>query len=230
MQIVQRLPRWLQHAVGAWCPPKPASKAFYLSFDDGPAGKVTERLLDLLAAYGYRATFFWLWSRFHLPTTLRLLDGLHKGGHTLALHGAEHISPWRLSASQVRDGLLRVHSLWEAAGVLAPLPFYRPPYGHIRWWGSLSDKSLGLPVRTVLWDLMVSDYKPGRAWAEALLAALRPGDVVVLHEKPWNEAQWKIFFSGAAALGWQALSLPRALEAEKAACSQSAMALPSAEG
>lgn len=59
----------------------------------------------------------------------------------------------------------------------------------------------------VLWDLMVADYRPGKVWAEALLATLRPGDVVVLHERPWNLLQWRFFFSGAVALGWQALPL-----------------------
>lgn len=54
---------------------------------------------------------------------------------------------------------------------------------------------------------MVEDYRPGTQWAEALLAALRPGDVVVLHERPWNWNQWKCFFSGAAALGWKGLPL-----------------------
>ncbi len=74
---------------------------------------------------------------------------------------------------------------------------------------------------------MVADYRPGKVWAEALLAALRPGDVVVLHERPWSLPQWKVFFSGAAALGWQALPLSLEGTAKMADRSQSSTALPS---
>ncbi len=217
MGIVWRIPRGLQQIVGAWHPPTPAGKAFYLSFDDGPAGETTELLLNLLADYGYRATFFWLWSRFHLSTTPKLLAQLQSAGHTLALHGAEHISPWRLSTSLVSRRLCRAWALWQKVGGIAPLPLYRPPFGHARWWGGASSRR---PFRTVLWDLMVADYRPGKAWAEALLPALRPGDVVVLHERPWNTLQWEAFFSGAAALGWQALPLSLEGTAKKADGSQ----------
>lgn len=59
-------------------------KVVYLTFDDGPS-KYTPKLLDILAKYNVKATFFVCGTG-----KVDLLDDIAKGGHTLALHSKTH--------------------------------------------------------------------------------------------------------------------------------------------
>lgn len=61
-----------------------SGKVVYLTFDDGPS-KYTPKLLDVLAKYNVKATFFVCGTG-----KLELLDDIAKGGHTLALHSKTH--------------------------------------------------------------------------------------------------------------------------------------------
>lgn len=61
-----------------------SGKVVYLTFDDGPS-KYTPKLLDILAKYNVKATFFVCGTG-----KLELLDDIAKGGHTLALHSKTH--------------------------------------------------------------------------------------------------------------------------------------------
>lgn len=64
----------------------PGSKVIYLTFDDGP-GPYTQQLLDILAAYNVKATFFTTSAN---PNYLSLLAAEAEAGHTVAIHSATH--------------------------------------------------------------------------------------------------------------------------------------------
>lgn len=197
-----RLSRTVQRLIGAAVPTRTKARIFYLTFDDGPA-KSTPKLLEILHSYGFQATFFWLWSRQRETITASVLPILRAGGHTIAIHGWTHVSPWRTGLC--KEELLRAAHLWRAMG--APLvPAFRPPYGHV------SLRRLPPAWRLVLWDLMPPDYLIASGWEVPLLQRIRPGDIVVLHEHPRNLQAWERFFSAVAAAGWQTRSLPWAAQ------------------
>lgn len=62
----------------------PNGKTIYLTFDDGPS-KNTERLLDILAKYKVKATFF-VMNTSNIPTIARTANE----GHTVAIHTYTH--------------------------------------------------------------------------------------------------------------------------------------------
>lgn len=69
--------------------PKPAEpdgegKVIYLTFDDGP-GQHTLRLLEVLAKYDVKATFFVVNTGY-----LHLLDDIAAGGHSIGIHSKTH--------------------------------------------------------------------------------------------------------------------------------------------
>ncbi len=66
------------------CAP-PNGKVIYLTFDDGPS-RHTERLLDVLAQYNVKATFFVVDSGGYYSTLTRAAAE----GHTVAIHTATH--------------------------------------------------------------------------------------------------------------------------------------------
>ena len=63
---------------------QPNGKTIYLTFDDGPS-VYTEQLLDILAKYGVKASFFVIQSS-HIPTIRRAAAE----GHTVAIHSYSH--------------------------------------------------------------------------------------------------------------------------------------------
>lgn len=65
-------------------PPEPNGKTIYLTFDDGPS-PYTQRLLDILEAYGVKATFFVVSNGYS-----HMLSKIAAGGHTVAMHSATH--------------------------------------------------------------------------------------------------------------------------------------------
>ena len=62
-------------------------KTIYLTFDDGPCAN-TSRVLDLLAKYDVKATFFVVCSR---QNDLDMLSRIVEEGHTLGIHCYQHI-------------------------------------------------------------------------------------------------------------------------------------------
>lgn len=62
----------------------PEGKVIYLTFDDGP-GKYTEELLELLARYEIKVTFFTCGNGM-----LDLLKKIQEAGHTVAIHCKSH--------------------------------------------------------------------------------------------------------------------------------------------
>ncbi|GIV23314.1 MAG: hypothetical protein KatS3mg025_0973 [Bacteroidia bacterium] len=213
----------MQRVVGAYVPPPLQANVFYLTIDDGPAGEATYMLLDILEKYHFQATFFWLWSRFVEKHKDYLRERLLQGGHQMGLHGYVHLSLWRGGNSV--STLIWAERLWQEAGI-GPAAYYRPPYGHL----PVGPWKKGLPYKLILWDLMPPDYRKGTSWAEGLLARLRPGDVVVLHERRENVAEWKRFFSGVAVRGWRAIALPPVVGAPHSAEAPPQVWGPSTEG
>ena len=62
----------------------PSGKVIYLTFDDGPS-QHTQRLLDILAKYNVKATFFVINTEY-----IHLLDDIVAQGHSIAAHSYTH--------------------------------------------------------------------------------------------------------------------------------------------
>ena len=89
-------------------------KVIYLTFDDGP-GPHTQRLLDVLAKYNVKATFFVCNTGY-----THLLDDIVAGGHTVAIHSRTHnYSKIYSSDSAFYDDLYYMQNvIYEKTGVM----------------------------------------------------------------------------------------------------------------
>ena len=65
----------------------PDGKVIYLTFDDGPE-RYTQELLDVLAKYNAKATFFVVNTGYNMKT---LLNGIVDGGHGIGIHCNSHV-------------------------------------------------------------------------------------------------------------------------------------------
>jgi peptidoglycan-N-acetylglucosamine deacetylase len=156
-----------------------------LTFDDGPDPVRTPLLLDVLAAAGVQASFFLVGEA--VDRHPELARRIAEAGHDLGNHTYSHAYlPLRRSDS-VLDQLARTDRAIRSATGVQPTRM-RPPYGGRRLATVRACRRRG--QRMVLWDINPFDWRGGSADAICahVMAAARPGSVVLLHEaRPGGE-------------------------------------------
>jgi peptidoglycan/xylan/chitin deacetylase (PgdA/CDA1 family) len=147
-----------------------------LTFDDGPDPQSTPQLLDLLARHGARATFFLLGRRAERHPDL--VARIAAEGHAVGNHSWDHPSLPRLSGPEIAIQLRRT-----AAALGDPRPrLMRPPYGDQSLASHLVARRQGYAV--IAWSVVGADWldDDGPTIAARILAGLRPGGIVLLHD------------------------------------------------
>jgi peptidoglycan/xylan/chitin deacetylase (PgdA/CDA1 family) len=132
-------------------PARPGELA--LTFDDGPNATWTPQLLDTLAKYEVKATFFML-GEFAVAQP-ELVRRMAAAGHIIGNHSWSHLNLSRARASRVREELMRASDALEQM-LGAPVRFFRPPFGARRSAVFRIARELGLVP--VLWNAMTTDW------------------------------------------------------------------------
>jgi peptidoglycan-N-acetylglucosamine deacetylase len=156
-----------------------------LTFDDGPSEQ-TPALLELLAKYRIRATFFVCGKNVkRLPHIARAIV---EAGHELGNHTHHHarLSPrigWDLnlfSESDMVEEMRRAQTcIYHHTGMWPR--YFRAPYG-LRWFG-LRGAQRKLGVQGVTWSVIGHDWEWERDRIAAhLLKHTEPGGIVCLHD------------------------------------------------
>jgi peptidoglycan/xylan/chitin deacetylase (PgdA/CDA1 family) len=151
-----------------------------LTFDDGPDPEVTPRVLDILEAFGVRATFFCIARQAALHP--ELCREIVRRGHAVENHSCGHLPTFALLGlrGMRREIAAAQDTLARLAG-RAPR-FFRPPAG-IR--NPLLDPVLhALGLRLVSWTRRGFDTRKSDAEsvAKRLTDGLAAGDILLLHD------------------------------------------------
>lgn len=146
-----------------------------LTFDDGPFGKVTDRLVKILAAHDSRATFFVVGNRIHkYPDSLRRA---YENGNQIATHTFDHGDLSKMTKAQIRRELRMASE--ETKKVIGTGPtMLRPPYGTI---SKRMRATIKLPM--IYWNVDTQDWS-SRNKKKILLRCkgIQDGDIVLMHE------------------------------------------------
>jgi peptidoglycan/xylan/chitin deacetylase (PgdA/CDA1 family) len=151
-----------------------------MTFDDGPHGTLTPKLLDLLAAHHMKVTFFVLGEC--VAQNPEVLRRAAREGHEIANHSWSHPNLGKMSDDSVRSQLQRTDD--EIRSLIGTRPtLMRPPYGSIttrqkRW---IHDQ---FGYRIIMWDVDPLDWKrPGAAVIRnRILKEARPGSIILSHD------------------------------------------------
>ena len=162
-----------------------------LTFDNGPRPGVTERVLDVLADRGLRATFFLVGDRLARPAAQALAKRAAAEGNWIGNHSATH----RIALGELDDDSAVDAEIDDCEALLDglrhPDRLFRP-FGN---GGAIDDRMLGAHAVTrlrgggytcVLWSSVPHDWDDADGWVTRALADVDSADhtVLVLHDTP----------------------------------------------
>ncbi|MBN2863325.1 MAG: polysaccharide deacetylase family protein [Bacteroidales bacterium] len=154
---------------------KTSEKTLCLTFDDGPDPQSTPVILNILDKMNVRALFFC--SGYAAEKHPELVDKIRQRGHVMGNHGYRHLNGYHTPASDYFSNAARASEFTSDY-------LFRPPYGKIT---IRQYRQLKKSFRIIFWDVMAYDFDKNFG-AERSLSLLnrkiRPGSVIVLHDKP----------------------------------------------
>jgi peptidoglycan/xylan/chitin deacetylase (PgdA/CDA1 family) len=162
------------------------AKYVVLTFDDGPDPVYTPQVLDILAAYGAKATFFEVGR--NVAKHPALTKRIHDAGHSVQNHTWTHTDLRKLSATSFRQEVVPTDQAIRAQTGSTPACL-RPPYGGVNYTVKQRAKALGKDL--VVWDIDSRDWtKPGTAAiVRRVLAGVHNGSVILMHDGGGNRSQ-----------------------------------------
>ena len=149
-----------------------------LSFDAAWGNEDTQMLIDILAKYGVRATFFVVgeW----VDKYPESVQALHDAGHEVMNHSDAHPHMAKLTAKQIIDEVNRCSDKIEAVTGVRPTLF-RCPYGE--YDDNVIGTVNGMGLTTVQWDTDSLDWKKLTAGEiyKRVSSKVQPGSIVLFH-------------------------------------------------
>jgi peptidoglycan/xylan/chitin deacetylase (PgdA/CDA1 family) len=148
-----------------------------LTFDDGPSGDLTKKLLEGLAQRDVKSTFFVCGYRLkYYPTIPQLVLDY---GHELGLHTFNHPNLKELSREEIRKEL---QDTWDLLPEGSNVTLMRPPGGNYNSRVKEVCKEMGLGI--MLWSLDTRDWATNDVdeVVNKIVSRVKDGDVILMHE------------------------------------------------
>lgn len=166
-------------------------KIIYLSFDDGPHETATPFVLDTLAKYNAKASFFCIGK--NVLRYPEIYAQIQAQGHAVGNHTQHHANGWKVSDA---------HYLAEVneAATLIESTLFRPPYGRITQ--SQIKKIIQTPLtptgyKIIMWSVLSGDFdltiSPAACTAN-VINNVQAGSIVVFHDstKAWERMHYAL--------------------------------------
>ena len=153
------------------------TKYVALTFDDGPSGRFTERLLEGLYDRGAKGTF--LLCGYRIDQYPELTQRIFEEGHEIGLHGYSHKTMKTMSRRGIAQEIMDTEALLPEG--CRPV-FLRPPGGFSSDPVVEVAKARGLPI--LKWSVDPKDWATDDTSAieTCVLDRIRDGDIVLLHD------------------------------------------------
>ena len=154
---------------------KESDRQIYLTFDDGPTPEITDFVLECLAEYQAKATFFCIGK--NAVENSVLLERIKSEGHSIGNHTMNHVNAWTVDFTNYQADLDACDAVFLKQGIKSV--GFRPPYGRItkRIYTQIPD--------VILWSVITGDYNSSlssESILHSVLPLLKPGAIVVMHD------------------------------------------------
>jgi peptidoglycan/xylan/chitin deacetylase (PgdA/CDA1 family) len=154
-------------------------KALYLTFDDGPHPTITPAVLDLLADFNAKATFFCIGDR--VKRYPEIMERIVAEGHSIGNHTHHHVNGWN---SSISDYVEEVHQ----ASSMIPSKLFRPPYGRIK--RKQADLLENEGYKIIMWTILSADYDHSlnkEECAGRVINEIDNGNIYLFHDSDKGE-------------------------------------------
>lgn len=156
------------------------SNQIYLTFDDGPVPGVTEKILNILNDYNYKATFFMVGH--NVTKYPSLAKEVLAAGHLIGNHTYHHLKGNKYSAEIYLADLKKCQDTFQEI-LDIDTKYFRPPYGRIT---SDQAKEINKTHEVIMWDVLSGDYDADLT-SEKLLRKTKKhtqnGSIIVFHDQ-----------------------------------------------
>lgn len=153
---------------------KTEANTLYLTFDDGPTPVVTEFVLETLALFQAKATFFCIGENVlkYPDIYQKILDQ----GHSVGNHTHNHLNAFNLDAD------VYMQNVKKASQVIYS-KLFRPPYGKLKLPHGKQLKLEGYNI--VMWDVLSFDWDASVSKETCLnnvISKAKKGSIIVFHD------------------------------------------------
>jgi peptidoglycan/xylan/chitin deacetylase (PgdA/CDA1 family) len=187
MFYLTKTPKWIRKLFGVaiWEIPR-ATKTIFLTFDDGPHPQITPFVLDELAKYNAKGTFFCIGKNVveHPDVFKRILEQ----GHAVGNHTHDHLDGWKTQNVKYLQNILEARNFINSH-------LFRPPYGRITSKQKKLLIKLDEPFKLIMWSVLSGDFDISLSPEKCLKNVLDNADngaVIVFHdsEKAFERLQY----------------------------------------
>ena len=152
-----------------------SDKLIALTFDDGPNYN-TSKVLDVLAKYNVKATFFVLGSK--AKDNKKILKREYDSGMEIGNHTFNHLLLTKYKENVIKDEIDKTSSvIFEVTGRYPKL--LRPSYGA---YNNTIKKIGDMPI--IIWDIDTLDWKyhNSKKIASRVINKVKDGDIILMHD------------------------------------------------
>ncbi|UII24570.1 polysaccharide deacetylase family protein [Fulvivirga maritima] len=162
-------------------------KVLYLTFDDGPIPHLTEFIINTLAEFNAKATFFCVGDniRKHPEIAQQSIEA----GHTLGNHTFNHLNGWKNDSNIYIQNVEKCQEQLKSMKVTSH--FLRPPYGRI---ARNQIAKLKNQYKIIMWDVLSGDFSHKISPEDCLkksVQSTRKGSIVLFHDNVKAERNMK---------------------------------------
>lgn len=147
-----------------------------LTYDDGPQESVGNQIMNIMAAYNSKCTFFLVGDR--VANMITEVQRMVAEGHEVANHTYSHTYLNRVSAGQIIDQVTACNNILEQVTGMRPT-LMRLPGGNKN---QTVLSNVNMPI--ILWNIDTRDWESRNAQStiNAVIGKVKSGDIVLMHE------------------------------------------------
>ncbi len=156
-------------------------KEIALTFDDWASDKTVTEVLDILAQYDVKATFF-LRAK-GVENNPNLARVIVEGGHDVANHSYAHLDVTTMTPLELQEDVVKGHRVLTEAIQQQPAMLFRPPTGVINDTAGKALAAAGYPL-IVMYDVTALDWdikNSAQDIVNDILKQTQNGSVILLH-------------------------------------------------
>ncbi|MDD3876718.1 MAG: polysaccharide deacetylase family protein [Bacteroidales bacterium] len=152
---------------------KTNNKDIYLTFDDGPIPEFTPFILDCLASFNVKATFFC--TGVNIEKHPSFFKNILNQGHSVGNHTFSHLNGWKTPLDNYIEDVEKCYNAYHSK-------IFRPPYGRIT---RAQANILKQKYKIIMWSVLTYDFSAKTSPEMCLKNAVnnsKNGSVVVFHD------------------------------------------------